>query len=197
MAAQTSVFLFGHSFPARLHRQAREQHLTAKVLIGLSDRFSIFVEGHPGLTYRRIFDNLPHYLAKLQRESFDVLLIDLGTNDLCNPNDPPDIVVQYVVRFLDHLKTHSIIPKKIVFLSVLKRSSISRASQVSCTNFNHRVKTFNGLLSAKLKDYPEIQMYQQRRVNNPRFFLDGCHLNPEGMLKYFRGIKEAIYRCKL
>ena len=43
MSGQKSVFLFGHSFPARLLRQARDQHTEPKKLIGLSNRFTIFV----------------------------------------------------------------------------------------------------------------------------------------------------------
>ena len=197
MSAQISVFLYGHSFPARLMRQAQEQGKNAKSLLGLNDHFNIFVEGHPGLTYRRILGNLPHYFSELKSKSFDILLIDLGTNDLCNPDDPPEILLQHVVQFIDQLRAHDISPQKVVFLSVIKRFSISRRGQVSLTTFNHRVKKFNNLLASKLKDYPDMGLYNQRRLNHPRFLRDGCHPNPGGMQRYFRGVKEAIYRCKL
>ena len=126
MSGQTSVFLFGHSFPAGLLRQAMEQHIEPKTLVELSNRFTIFVEGHQGLTYSRSFCNLSHYLSLLKSKVFDILIIDLGTNDLCDPNNPAEVVLQNVTKFLDHLKVNDISPQKIVFMSVIRRSAISR-----------------------------------------------------------------------
>ena len=196
MSRKTSVFLFGHSFPARLLRQSRERRIDPKTLVGLSNRFTLFVEGHPGLTYSRIFDNLSHYLALLKSRTIDILLVDLGSNDLCDPGCPPEVVLQNVDRFLDHLESHGVTPQKIVFLSVIRRTVISRSGQVSCTTFNHRAKKFNRLLTNKLKECPGVEIYVQRRIDYPKYLGDGCHLNPTGMVKYFWGIKEAVYRCK-
>ena len=120
---------------------------------------------------------------------FDILRVDLGTNDLCGPDNPPEVVLQKVSTFLDHLTSNSITPQKIVFLSVIRRSSISRPGQVACSTFNHRVKKFNRLLTSKLKEYSGMSIYVQRRVNYPKYLVDGCHLNPVGMRKYYMGIK--------
>ena len=126
MSEKTSVVLFGHSFPARLARQARKAGVDAETFIGLSDRFTIFVEGHPGLTFSRIFGSSADYLSKLRSNVIDILVIDLGTNDLCNQADSAEVVVQKAVQFLDLLKSNSVVPKRTVFLSVIQRSAISR-----------------------------------------------------------------------
>ncbi len=109
----------------------------------MSSRFTIFVEGHPGLSFGRIFDNLSHYLSIMKTKLFDILVVDLGTNDLCDSDNPPEVVIQKVLTFLDHLKSNNITPQKIVFLSVIRRSSISRPGQIACSTFNHRAKKFN------------------------------------------------------
>ena len=120
--------------------------------MNLNDHFTIFVEGHPGLTYGRIFDSLPHYLAKMKTRPIDILLIDVGTNDLCHPDNLPEIVVDQALKFLDELRSNHIKPKRILFLSVTKRSVISRPGQVTCSTFNHRVKDFNRLLNEQLRE---------------------------------------------
>jgi hypothetical protein len=197
MSAKTRVFLFGHSFPARLLRQSREQRKDVSAFMSLNDNFSIFVEGHPGLTFARVFDSLPYYFAKMRSKPIDILLVDLGTNDLCHPDNLPDVVVDQALRFLDELKSNNIAPKRTIFLSVIKRSVISRSGQVSCSTFNHRVKDYNRLLNEKLRGLETVEMYSQRRVNNPKYLIDGCHPTSEGLIKYSRGIREAIYGCKL
>ena len=99
---KTSVFLFGHSFPAIL-RQSREQHVEPKALVGMSNRFTLFVEGHPGLTYPRIFNNLSHYLSHylslLKSKTFDILIVDMGSNDLCDPNCPEKLFFRMLINF--------------------------------------------------------------------------------------------------
>ena len=119
MSDKTRVFLFGHSFPARLLRQSRDQGRSVSELMSLNDHITIFVEGHPGLTFARIFDSLPHYLSKMKARPMDILLLNLGTNDLCHVENVPELVVAQALKFLDGLKANDVIPKCIVFLSVL------------------------------------------------------------------------------
>lgn len=197
MSDQTKVFLFGHSFPARLLRRAREEGVEVSGLMNLNDHFDIFVEGHSGLTYDRIFSSIPHYFAKMRSKSIDILLLDLGTNDLCHVDNCAEVVVEQSLRFLSELKSNHIIPKRTIFLSVIKRSIITRPGQVTVSTFNHRVKDFNRRLSEQLDKLETVEMYSQRRVNNPKYLVDGCHLTADGMIKYCRGIREAIYSCKL
>ena len=79
----------------------------------------------------------------------------------------------------------------------VRRSIISRPGQVTCSAFNHRVKDYNRLLADQLSKYETVEMYSQRRVNNPKYLVDGCHPTAEGMQKYCRDIREAIYHCKI
>ena len=101
----------------------------------------------------------------------------MGSNDLCDSNCPPEVVLQNVDTFLDHLKSHGVTPQKFVFLSVIRRTVISRSGQVSCSTFTHRAKKLNRLLTSKLKErpaqarLPNVKPREDRTaLDNPFFF---------------------------
>ena len=98
MAEKTRVFLFGHSFPVRLLKWSKDRSKTVEESVGVSGKYSIYVDGHPGLTFDRFFTNERHYFRKLQSQSFDILCIDMATNDLCAVGGTPQIVVDKVSR---------------------------------------------------------------------------------------------------
>ena len=196
MAEKPCFYLFGHSFPARLARAAHSRRQPAANFIGVGTHCDLVIEGHPGLTFSRIFDNLPHYMSKMcAMTRIDVLCIDIGTNDLCEPANTPEQVVQKMFKFLESLEENRIHPRCIVVLSVLQRSKISRSGQISVSTFNHRVRRFNAQLGRALaRTRPETHMYAQSRINLPKYFVDGCHLTPAGMKKYQRQIKHIVER---
>ena len=143
MSGKISVVLFGHSFPARLLRHVREQQNATSVssLLGLDEKYTVFVDGHSGLTYGRLLGSLPHYVGKMKEKSVDILVVDLGTNDLCSQENTPEKVVQMALGFIDSLNPRGVTPRCTVFLSVIQRSVISRRGQVACSTFNHRART--------------------------------------------------------
>lgn len=193
MVDKQKVYLFGHSFPARLLRLSRDKSESVAETIRVSDKHSVYIEGHPGLTYVRIFTNEAHYFSKLQAHSFDILCIDMGTNDLSAVDGTPKVVVDNTIKFLENLQAKGIRPKCIMLLSVIRRSRITRSGQVSITTFNNRVRRYNGLLSRTLAiRFPDVGLYPQRKIDNAKYLIDGCHLNAEGMIKYGRGLKDAI-----
>lgn len=194
MSERPHVFLFGHSFLSRLSREAQREHRSVRDFIGVPDRCSLFVEGHPGLTYQRLFSNADHYLKEMMKKQIDILILDMGTNDLCNPEVTPARLVQNNIQLLNLLETRGINPQCIVILSIIQRSKISRTGQVDLTTFNHRVRRFNSMISRDLKEFPRANIYAQRRVNYPKYLVDGCHLTREGLTKYCQGLKEAILR---
>lgn len=108
------------------------------------------------MTFSRVINNTDHYLAKLKLKPIDILLIDLGTNDLCNQSECPETVLQKVDQFLDLLESSGVTPKKVVFLSIIQRASDLRAGQVSLSTFNHRGQKFNRLLRGILGKYPNV-----------------------------------------
>ena len=195
MADCPVVYLFGHSFVSRLFREAQRRNQSVKDLIGLHDyQCDLCVEGHPGLTFDRLFEGADHYCSKMQRRPIDTLILDLGTNDLCNPDITPSVLIQKIQRFLSLLEVRGISPRCIVFLSVLQRSRLTRAGQVNLPTYNHRARRFNEIMRRRIQEYPNVYQYHQRKINYTRYLVDGCHLTTEGIIKYGRGVKECATR---
>ena len=195
MSAKPQILIYGHSFPARLNRKVMDTGESLDSVLNLTpDQFNVRTIGHPGLTFFRIFSNAEHYIEEVRSYPLDLLILDLGTNDLCNQDGTPETVVENTVKFLDQVCSGANRPQQLRIVSVIQRSRINRVGQVSVSTFNHRAKRYNCQLGRKLESMfsPNVQMYSQRRINRPKYLSDGCHLNVEGVEKYCRGLKEII-----
>lgn len=193
MAEKKSIYIYGHSFPARFLAEARRCHMSVAELLGISQDYNVYVEGHPGLSYDRIFNSPDHYFQRLQAQpTIHLLCIDMGTNDLSNTHLTPSVVVSNTLRFLDALQERGIQPRRIVFLSVIQRSRLNRPNQVSLQNFNHRARRFNRSLNRALVGRNGVCLCPQRRINHPRHMVDGCHLSADGMVKYVYQLRWLI-----
>ena len=192
MSNNTPVALFGHSFPARLLREASRRQQRVRDYVGLSDGCDLFVDGHPGLSYDRYFGNIERYCRQMSSRRIDILCVDMGTNDLCVPDITPVVLVDKTRRFIECLSSYGISPRRIVLFTVIQRSRLSRAGQVTLNTFNHRAKQFNSLLAQRMRAYPNVHVFQQRRVNHPRYLVDGCHLTLAGLHQYCQGIREVV-----
>lgn len=193
--AYQACYLFGHSFPARLSRMAQNRAVSVEELVRLPTGMYLRVRGFSGLTFARVLADPNRYLQCLTREPIHTLCIDLGTNDLCNEENSPRVVVQRAIALLDQLERMNIRPRNIVYFTVIQRSSISRPRQVSVRTFNHRVRRYNLQLSRALRaGYPRVCLYTQRHINHPNHLVDGCHLTERAMRNYRMGLKEVLLR---
>ena len=180
---------FGHSFPRRLYRIVLDHHTSINQLMDYHDG-DIFLAGYSGLTYDRIFSNPEKYLQHLLGRHIDILTVDLGTNDLCSPENSPADIVQKCRMFLQCLKQYKINPRVTVFLTVIQRNKMTYPGSVPLNVFNRKVHRFNGMLARDIGAmFPEVQVWPQTQVNHLRYIQDGCHLTDEGMEKYVKSLK--------
>ena len=186
--------LFGHSFPAHADTFIKAHEECVK---SLPECCSLTIHGYSGLTFTKIFRRPSRYLIPLSRCNFDVILVDLGTNALCDHEVTPGQLVDKVVQFVNMLDQFNVKPKCIVFLSVIQRTKISRPGQVKVAKFNHRVRRYNSLLATRLESmFPKVQLLPQRKINFPKYILDGCHLTEEGLQKYVSNVIHICLRVK-
>lgn len=186
------VCLFGHSFPARLSRFGREH---SNYLSSMPDDCSLDMQGHSGLTFARVFASPARYLSPLRE--FDAILVDLGTNDLCDVSISPSLLVTRALHLVHLFEQHGVKPRFIIFLSPIQRTGIFRQGQVTVSTFNNRVKKFNTQLKARVASLsPRVQVKFQSVINRPKYIADGCHLTHEGMLKYVENIVAIIIKLK-
>ena len=184
------VCLFGHSFPARADR-FKGAH--SQSFASLPDDCVMDIKGHSGLTFSRISRNPSRFLSALK--GYDIIIVDLGTNDLCDMHITPSSLVSRAMGLMDLFDQFEVKPKCIVFLAVLQRTQITRQGQVTLTTFNHRVKKFNAQLAKGVKPlYPKVQVKSQNKYGQSKYVYDGCHLTNERMRMYINNVLSVVTR---
>ena len=191
------VSLFGHSFVKRLaaHAERRGEELGHELGVNQVCRLSSY--GQSGLSFRRILENpgvhVDHVLTGDRHP--DVLIVDVGSNDLTPMHASVATVVNDALEFLSILESYQVFPKVVVFLSVIQRKSMGHRGGVSLTTYNHRVKSFNARLASSLRLTANAYMFPQTLINLPKYVCDdGCHLNEAGQIRYRRGLRTVILK---
>ena len=108
----------------------------------------------------------------------DLLVIDLGSNDLTCVHSTVAEVADDALRFLA-LLDDDVHPKMIILLSVIQRTSVSDRGgmTMSTSTFNCRAKAFNSRIAACVRQIANVRMFAQSRINFPRYIShDGGHL---------------------
>ena len=180
--------LFGHSFVRRLSGRRR-----ATVDIELEGgNVPVSCLGERGLTLSRIKANRYHYYRMIAQEKPSILIIDLGTNDLCTVSVTPKCVCDMLCNFVRDLPKHGIKPSVVVFLPVLPRTGNMRQGQVPVSEFNEKADVFNELLGAEIMREDLWWVWHHRGLKHPRYNLDGVHLDQLGMNQYQRTIRQIV-----
>ncbi len=186
------VALFGHSFVVRMQR-FRSDH--PECMNRLPEDCSLETKGHSGLIFSRIFADPSKYLTSLK--GYDVILVDLGTNDLCDKHLTPSMMVERSMELVHLFTEYDVRPKCVIFLSVLQRTGTLRQGQVPLNTFNHRARKYNAQLTERVKDmFPKVHTRSQAKCNHPKYNLDGCHLTDEGLQVYVSNIVHIVVRLK-
>lgn len=179
--------LFGHSFVKRLRHQ--RGYFDIELSRGT---YSIKCLGEGGLTIGRVLRDPQRYLNQLREASPKVLILDLGTNDLCSRENSPEAVHVSMCKLVKEFSSWGITPEVVVFLPVLPRTSGMRSYQVSLEEFNERVQCFNELLECSTFTEDRWWLWRHRSLRNPSFILDGVHLNQLGMMHYEKTLSRLV-----
>ena len=190
------MYLLGHSFVERYRRRAAHDGQTVGQATGLARECQLQTQGMSGGTFHRLLTSPGDLLRRLETITcvLDLVVVDLGTNDLCPQDASPGLVVDSALALVELLRQSNRSPTTIVFLSVIQRTSKGRHLAVSVRRFNRRAKAFNAKLAARVQFLPGVYFYSQP-INHPRFICsDGCHLTDEGVQRYGEGIRRAVLR---
>ena len=188
------VSLFGHSFIKRLcHLSGRRREEVVQTL-GLQSCAKVIAYGQGGLSFKRVLESPDRYLKEMGHP--DLLVIDLGTNDLTCGHSTVAEVADDALRFLA-LLDDDVRPNMIILLSVIQRTSLSDRGgmTMSPSTFNRRAKAFNTRIAACVSQIANVRMFAQSRINFPRYISnDGCHLTEEGQTRYIKGLRQAVLK---
>ena len=188
-----NVMLFGHSFVRRLSCRSERRGESVSQTLGLEGSCAMSSFGQGGLTFDKIVMDPGRYTQRiLVGGQPDLLIVDVGSNHL-GAVDTVAEVVDNTLRFLGMLDAHGISPQRILFMSVIQRTSRGRHGGVALRTYNHRVKAYNARLATCLTQYPHITVVSQTKIKHQKFFCrDGCHLTEERLTKYGFGVRQSV-----
>lgn len=180
------VAIVGHSFVKR----AQDHIVSADVqFLQLSHTIQFF--SHSGCHVH----HLDNFIEALSSFSPHLVILDVGTNDLCSQEVSPLLLFQRVNTFSQRL-TVDLGVKLVVVLQVLHRTPTGYFGMPS--SFNHKVDSYNDLLTSTVKLYRQqnlpLDYWFQKgiRTNITKFIKDGVHLNADGIQLYLRNLRRAI-----
>lgn len=182
------VVLFGHSFVKRFAGRCK-----AVVDIELErESIPITCLGEGGLSLSRMASNHRRYYQLIAKANPSILIIDLGTNDLCSRDIEPEALLDSLCAFVRDMKKYAIYPSVIVFLPVLPRTGNMRPNQVSVDQFNSKAEAFNKLLEGETLREDKWWLWTHRGLKHPRYNVDGVHLTTQGMTQYGKTIRQLV-----
>ena len=151
------VCLFGHSFVKCLCNSSWRRGELVVETLGLKACSQVVEYGQGGLSFKRVLDSPDRYMNEICRCHPDLLVIDLGTNDLAGADCTVPDVVNLAMRFLA-LVDDEVHPKIIIILSVLLRTSVGNRGEMSLSTFNRKVKSFNSRIAACVRQLANVRM---------------------------------------
>ena len=137
----------------------------------------------------RTVDRLIRYdLRAIRATKPDILVLEIGSNDLCDPSADPETLGDTITAFVDVLH-HEIQHKFIVICQVIPRRNLP------FLNYNRRVKKLNKCQQDTLADSLVVKFWRHRGLNNPTrdiYVRDGIHLNKQGNKALYRSCQGAM-----
>ena len=184
------VLVIGDSFIRRLQQFEHETYGNYHNLGLLFDVAHVNWIGRGGLTVPSLRSR---YLGAIRTLAPDVVVIQVGSNDLCDPQNSAALVsadIQFLVQNL-----HSYGVAEVIICQVLNRHGNGVPDGISPQDYNLRVSNFNATTRAALSSYPSSRYWHHRGLWNnhcPVISRDGTHLNRFGNCLFYRSIRGAI-----
>ena len=179
------ILVLGHSYVRRLR-----DHLDATGQVNFNLQpvgHSVHFRGIGGLRFPRLIRELP----SLCEAGYDMVLLDLGTNDI-SAGCSPDILVDMVMSVAETLVADYGV-KQVIITEIFPM----RSWKCPCSpNFNHDALLYNLALKQQLSMHEHIHTYHHQGLVDEweQYLLDGLHLNAAGMTKYAKSMRRAILK---
>lgn len=182
------VLVLGHSFVRRmrdwLHRE-RDLHL------GLIQA-EIHYHGVGGYTLFHLWDEL----SLIHSLTPQVLVLDIGSNDLSYLSMSPHTFVQELHQFVLYVMQHTAV-RQVAIMQVFYRNVgyVPRTHQRSLYEYNVIVREVNVLLANMCKNSQSIHLGTIRGMwrDYPNYIKpDGVHFNEQGMWKHRWNYRRVI-----
>ena len=186
------VLVLGHSYISRLNhfisRDPTRDNLALEKSSVLSFMFDVGNDNQPGNVF-----SASSQLDLVWELSPDAVVLDLGSNDLCNSGSTPEATTTAIVDLALRI---SRVPgvRHVLACEIIPRLFVPKWKP----NYNAHVHETNRLLAKCLESLPNVHFWRHRSFSTiPRKFFsqDGKHLNETGMLRYYRTIRGAVMKA--
>lgn len=128
----------------------------------------------------------------------DMMIIDIGTNDLDSQRLPPNILAEQVFEAAKVVLYMYPSIKKIIILEILFRTSSGTYPRRN-PHFTGDAHQYNNKMKLLMKEFPDrrtspiVFWHHKGLVQNwDQYIEDGVHLNAAGMAKYYKSVRRAI-----
>ena len=182
------VLVLGHSFVRRLREFAAQNHSGGPydLNLGLSNICSIIFQGIGGRTVDKM---IKHDLDKIRSTAPNIVVLELGSNDLCDKDSDPETIALSIVALAELLLTEL----SLRFIAVCE---VTARQNEPFVGYNERTALLNGHLRESLRIIPTAKCWQHRGLINPTnnavYAPDGIHLNDIGNKALYRSYRGAI-----
>ena len=191
--------IIGHSYVRRLGDHARRHGCSTPTWFQLNRLFrEIAIFGRSGYTV----GELAGEVSAAGSLHPDIVIINCGTNDLCQPDCDVERVVQGLISYAHFLRV-SYQVKVVIIMGAIRRT---RCRGTPKTLLDRRLYDFNGLLKSLTENVPGIQYGVMKGFwRDPEtkaelpvdaYTSDGIHPGPdeedEGFIKYKRNIRRCL-----
>lgn len=183
----SNILILGHSFVRRLQTFLTEHHdRRAAHNMNLPHENVSFL----GIGGRTVPKMLSFDLDKIKAFQPKVIILELGTNDLCVVGQRPESVgsdIEHLVQVL-----HDDCGAEFIMVClVIYRSAIPP----HVPDFSHKVDLLNKYLKVVLEPLPYAEAWSHRGLQSPSIAVlcrDGVHLNAAGNYALYRSYRGAI-----
>ena len=184
--APLRVLILGHSFVRRLHTFLL-RNFNAQIAENFSVPGDLVIRWH-GIGGRTVFKTTKFDLCAVEEFAPDVVVLQLGTNDLPNTSA---VETGTAIEDLCRLLHESYGVEVICVCQTLHRHNTP--------SFKRQVNLHSHYLTVVLELLPYTIYWRHRgfwRAKSRFLARDGVHLNNRGNYKYFRSLRGAVLRCR-
>ena len=183
------VLVLGHSFVKRLKRDIDTGFdVRAHSHFDLENSARVFLHGVGG---RKVSALKHHDVHAITRISPDILVLEIGTNDL-SAGIRPEVLGSAIDDLIVYINS-SFAVRIIAVCMVIPRRECNSDSPAA--QFNHQARIFNQYISAVVNAHPWAFTWEHRDLSSlSRSCLlpDGVHLNKASQYSLYRSYRGAI-----
>ena len=155
--------------------------------LDLAESAQLAFQGVGGRTVDKInvFD-----LQRVRKVQPDIVILEIGSNDLCPRDAKPEIVGSKIETLVQHLHAHFNV-RFIVVCQTIARAACPRDNP----SYNDRVALLNQYLDVVLEAIPFAEFWRHKGLRKPNISVlskDGVHLNNRGQYALYRSYRGAI-----